>query len=310
MRGVPGMTKAKGSAVFRRIWSYIKTAFGMKAEGMMDPAVQIEQAVNEARKQDQQLREQAARVIAHRSEIQMKLDRAADTSVKAKQTATQALMQVQKAQQAGDAEALDKWTRTAQALAMELETTESLLEGLKTQYTTANEQAELAKQHVNANAMRLKELTAKRMELVGKLQQAKMQEQVNKTLEAINRPVESNAPSLESIEDKINKRMALASAKSEIEKNSLEGAQRELKDTMMEAGGMARLESLKAELGMATEPAAAEPVAAAAGVTTQGNGAEAPLMLDDGADEADAAKLAELAESVQEVPVEVEQREQ
>ena len=96
---------------------------------------------------------------------------------------------------------------------MKLESTETLVEGLKTQYSTATQQAELAKEQVNANALRLQELSAKRMELLGKLEQAKMQEQVNQTLEQLSKPMELNAgPTLKEIEDKINRRMAGASA--------------------------------------------------------------------------------------------------
>lgn len=290
--------------MFRRILNYLKTAFGMKAESMMDPAVQIEQAVNEARKQDQQLREQAARVIAHRSELQMKLDRAVDAAEKAKHGAGQALLKMQEATNAGDATAVDKWTRAAQALALDLETQERLVDGIKQQYGTAEEQADLAKKQVNANALRLKELTAKRMELVGKLEQAKMQESVNKALDAINRPVETDAPSLSSIEDKINKRMALASAKSELEKNSLEGTQRELQETLVETAGMARLDALKAEMGIAAAPSAPEATS-----SSSGNGGDTELLLDGGGD-SDAAQLQELADNVQEVPVEVERENQ
>jgi len=183
----------------------------------MKPEVQIEQAMSEARKQDLELRNQAARVIAHRTELQMKLDRAIDDAADARAQAGQALKMADGASTAGDAAEVDKWNRTAQALAMKLETSEQLVDGLKTQYATATEQAELAKEQVNANALRLQELSAKRMELLGKLEQARMQEQVNQTLEQLSKPMESTAgPTLGEIEDKINRRMANASARAEL----------------------------------------------------------------------------------------------
>ena len=63
----------------RRLWGYIKTLFRVKAEAAMDPEIEIEQAINEAKKRDQELRNQAAKVIAHRTQLEQKLESAADT---------------------------------------------------------------------------------------------------------------------------------------------------------------------------------------------------------------------------------------
>jgi phage shock protein A len=245
---------------FTRVWGYIKALVAGGVESRMRPEVQIEQAMAEARRQDLDLRNQAARVIAHRTELQMKLDRAIGDSAEARAQAGQALKNADSATTAGDAVEIDRWTRTAQALAMKLETTETLVEGLKTQYSTATDQAELAKEQVNANALRLQELSAKRMELLGKLEQAKMQEQVNQTLEQLSKPMEINAgPTLKEIEDKINRRMAGASARAELESSSIEGAQRDVERSLAQASAQVRLDKLREELGL---PAPAAPAPA------------------------------------------------
>jgi phage shock protein A len=247
---------------FSRTWGYIKALVTGGVESRMKPEIQIEQAMSEARKQDLELRNQAARVIAHRTELQMKLDRAIDDAADARAQAGQALKMADGAATAGDAAEVDKWNRTAQALAMKLETSEQLVDGLKTQYATATEQAELAKEQVNSNALRLQELSAKRMELLGKLEQAKMQEQVNQTLEQLSKPMESNAgPTLSEIEDKINRRMANASAHAELESASIEGAQRDVERSLAQASAQARLDKLREELGLPA-PAKAEAPAA------------------------------------------------
>jgi phage shock protein A len=251
---------------FSRTWGYIKALVTGGVEKRMKPEVQIEQAMSEARKQDLELRNQAARVIAHRTELQMKLDRAIDDAADARAQAGQALKMADGAVSAGDAAEVDKWNRTAQALAMKLETSEQLVDGLKTQYATATEQAELAKEQVNANALRLQELSAKRMELLGKLEQARMQEQVNQTLEQLSKPMETNAgPTLGEIEDKINRRMANASARAELESASIEGAQRDVERSLQQASAQARLDKLREELGLPA-PAAAKPAEAPAAV--------------------------------------------
>ena len=271
---------------FSRTWGYIKALVTGGVEKRMKPEVQIEQAMSEARKQDLELRNQAARVIAHRTELQMKLDRAIDDAADARAQAGQALKMADSASMAGDAAEVDKWSRTAQALAMKLETSEQLVDGLKTQYATATEQAELAKEQVNANALRLQELSAKRMELLGKLEQARMQEQVNQTLEQLWKPMESTAgPTLGEIEDKINRRMANASARAELESASIEGAQRDVERSLQQVSAQARLDKLRVELGLPA-PASATPAAAPAAVESASEQpAVAPAPAEEPADE-------------------------
>ena len=46
---------------FKRLWGYTKTLFRVKTEAAMDPEIEIEQAIHEAKKQDQDLRNQLER---------------------------------------------------------------------------------------------------------------------------------------------------------------------------------------------------------------------------------------------------------
>ncbi len=189
-----------------RIWNYLKTLFGMAAERAMDPAVEIEQAINEAKARNQQLRNQAAKVIAHRTQIEAKIEDAAKDVGEARETAKQALLKAEAARTAGDTAAQTKWTTAAQAIALKLQASESNLSGLKEQYEIAITQADSAKGAVTQNAMRLQELAAKRMQLVGQLEQARMQEAVNSAVESISASMETEAPSLDRVEEKIQRR--------------------------------------------------------------------------------------------------------
>ena len=161
--------------MFKRVWGYIKAFFRQTVEGAMDPEVEIEQAIQEARKQDQVLRNQAAKVIAHRTQLEAKIEKAADTVGEAREMAKKALLRGEDAKSQGDVDSLNKWNQAAQSLALKLQAGENNLNGLKDQYEMSVTQAEDAKRAVQGNAMRLQELAAKRMELVGQLQQAKMQ---------------------------------------------------------------------------------------------------------------------------------------
>jgi phage shock protein A len=234
----------------KRLWGYITTLFRKKTEDMMDPEIEIEQAINEARKRDQQLRNQAAQVVAHRTQLESQIERAADDAGEARELAKQALLKAQEATTAGDAEAADKWTRSAQALAMKLQAAENNLNSLKGQYETAQTQADDAKKAVQQNAMRMQELTARRMELLGSLQQAKMQEKVNEAMESLSATMDVDAPSLDRVEDKIEARKAQAMAKAELREATPEGAEAELREAVSLSQADAKLAELKAELGI------------------------------------------------------------
>jgi phage shock protein A len=234
----------------KRLWGYLVTLFKGTAERAMDPEVEIEQAISEARRQDQRLRNQAAQVIAHRTQLEAKIEDSADDVGEAREMAKQALLKADEAQKSNDTEAVGKWTRAAQSLAMKLQAAENNLSGFKEQYTVAVTQAEDAKKAVEQNAMRLQELAAKKMELVGKLQQAKMQEAVNKTVESISASMETEAPSLDRVEDKITERLANAQAKAELHEATPEGAESELREAISVTQADAKLDELRKELGL------------------------------------------------------------
>jgi phage shock protein A len=235
---------------FKRLWGYITTLFRTSAEKAMNPEVEIEQAINEARKRDQDLRNQAAKVVAHRTQIESKMEKAADDVGEAREMAKQAILRAEDAKSAGNAEDVEKWTHTAQALAMKLQAAENNLSTLKTQYETAAVQADKAKDAVQANAMRVQELAAKRMELLGSLEAAKMQESVNKAVDTMSNTMDYDAPSLEKVEEKIEARKAQAMAKAELHEATPAGAEAELKEAINMVQADAKLEELKAELGL------------------------------------------------------------
>ncbi len=236
--------------MFKRIIGYIRTWFRSKAEAAMDPEIEIEQAIDEARKQDQALRSQAAKVIAHRTKLEDRIERSADDVAEAREMAKQALLRAEKSKGEGDVDGVTKWTNSASSLAMKLQAAENNLSSLKEQYEIALDQAENAKRAVEQNANRVQELAAKRMELLGRIEQAKMQEAVNGAMESLNATVERDAPSLSRIEDKIGDRLANAKANAELRSATPEGAEAELREAVSLAQADDKLAELRAELGL------------------------------------------------------------
>jgi len=237
--------------MLKRVWGYLSALFRTRAEGMMDPEVEIEQAITEARKQDQALRNQAAKIIAHREKLEGRIEKSASEVGEAREMAKQALLRAERAKTEGDAAGVEKWTNTASSLAMKLQASENNLTSLREQYEIAMAQAGEANNAVQANAMRVQELAAKRMELMGQIQQAKMQEEVNKAVESMSGTLETNAPSLERVEDKIQSRLAEAKAHAEVAQATPAGAEAELREAVSLAQADDKLSELRAELGLA-----------------------------------------------------------
>jgi len=224
--------------VIKRVIGYLKTLFRVKAEAAMDPEIEIEQAIEEARKQDRQLRNQAAKVIAHREQLERKIEKSADQVGEAREMAKQALLRAERAKAEEDSAGLEKWTNTASSLAMKLQASESNLESLKGQYEIAVAQADEANNAVQGNAMRVQ------------IQQAKMQEEVNKAVEAMSGALETESPSLERVENKIEERLATAKANAEVAQSTPEGAEAELREAVSLARADDKLAELRAELGL------------------------------------------------------------
>ncbi len=236
--------------MFSRIWAYLKALFTTTAEKAMDPKIEIEAAINTAKQKNQELRNQAAKVIAHRSQLESQIDKAADSAGEAREMAKQAIMKADEASKKGDPAGVEKWTLVAQSIAMKLQASENNLVSLKEQFTIATAQAEKAKDAVQQNAMKLQELSAKRMELLGQLEQAKMQEVVNDAVSSMSSSISDEGPSLDQVERKIEQRKAEAMARAELHEATPEGAESELREAINVAQADARLEELRAELGL------------------------------------------------------------
>ncbi len=254
--------------MFKKWIAYIKSWFKSSSDKMMDPEIEIQMAIDQAKKKNQELRNQAANIVAHRTQLEAKIEKAADQVGETREMAKQAILKAEEAKAAGDTAGVAKWTGIAQGQASKLQAAEANLTSLKSQYQTAITQADAAKQAVQANAVKLQELSARQMELLGALEQAKMQESVNEAVQSMSATLDDGLPTLESVEEKIEKRKSQAMAKAEIFEATPEGGEAELRQAMNEAQADAKLEELKAELGLSTpeEAPAAEETGEATGL--------------------------------------------
>ncbi len=234
---------------FVKFWKYLMASFSSKIDEHADPKVQIQQAIEEAQRQHQALSQQAAAVIGNQRQLEMKLNRQLGDVEKLQASARQALVLADEARGKGDDAKATQFEQAAQSFATQLVTAEQGIEDLKTLHDQALQAAGQAKQAVERNAMVLQQKLAERTKLLSQLEQAKMQEQVSKSLNQMSElAAPGNTPSLDEVRDKIEKRYTTALGSAELAQNSVQGRMMEVQMSTTELAGQSRLEQIRASM--------------------------------------------------------------
>ena len=214
-----------------------------------DPKVQIEQAISDAKRQHQELSQQAAAVIGNQRQLEMQLNRRLNEVEKLQSNTKQALELSDKARNEGDERKAIEYENAAEAFAAQLVTAEQSVEETKHMHDQALKQADQAKQAVERNNMQLQEKVQQRSKLLSQLEQAKMQEKVSESLNSMNNLTNDSSPSLDSVRDKIEQRYSRALGQAELAENSVQNRMHEVKQAGIQMAGHSRLEQIRAEMG-------------------------------------------------------------
>ncbi len=244
---------------------YLTTAASVEIDKRANPEIQLRQAIEAVQQQHAALSQQAAAVIGNQRQLEMKLNRQVGEVEKLQASARQAIVLADEARAKGDDAKAQQFEQAAQSFASQLVTTEQQLEDLKTLHAGAVQASEQAKVAVNRNAQVLQSTIAQRDKLLSQLEQAKMQEQTAKALQQLDGMVAStNAPTLDDVRDKIERRYAAALGSTELAQNSVGARMAEVQASTAELAGASRLEQIRASLGAAAQPQAALTEGAAA----------------------------------------------
>ncbi|MGV0326103.1 PspA/IM30 family protein [Corynebacterium confusum] len=233
---------------FSKLWKYLMALFDSKIEENADPKVQIEQAIEDAQRQHQELSQQAAAVIGNQRQLEMQLNRRLGEIEKLQGNTKQALQLADKARADGDETKAVEYENAAEAFAAQLVTAEQSVEDTKKLHDQALQQADQAKKAVERNAMALREKVAERSKLLSQLEQAKMQEKVSESLSSMNELSNGSTPSLDAVRDKIERRYSKALGQAELAENSVESRIQEVQQAGVQLAGHSRLEQIRAEM--------------------------------------------------------------
>jgi phage shock protein A len=258
--------------VLRRRWRYYTAKTQSRFEESADPKVQLEQAISDAQEQHRRLVEQAANVVANQKQHELQLNRAMEELEKVNRSTRQALMMAQDAEKAGDVEKAREYNQTAEAFANRLIATENQVNDLKTLSLQSAQAADQARAAVQQNSLALQQKLAERQKLMSQLDQAKMQEQLNRAMSSLNEAVGQEGPSLDQVRAKIEARYARAIGTSELSGQTVEARMLEVQQAAMGTEAKNRLEAMRAELGIGASAELSGP----ASTGELGSGAPAP----------------------------------
>ncbi|MDQ4091447.1 MAG: PspA/IM30 family protein [Actinomycetota bacterium] len=247
-----------------RAWRYLTAALTGKFNEVADPKVQLEQAIAEAQDQHRRLIEQAANVVANQKQTEMRLNRAMEELGKLNASARQAVQMADDAAKRGDTSKAVDYTSAAEAYANRLIATEKEVEDLKQLLLQSTQAANQAKAAVQQNSSVMQRKLAEKQKLMGQLDQAKMQEQMNRAMASLSETVGQDVPTFDEVRNKIESRYAKALGASEIAGESVEVRMLEVEQAAMNTEATARLDAIRAQLGIAGDSADAPAVSDAA----------------------------------------------
>ena len=239
----------------KRWWRYLGAKLGMKLEESADPKVQLEQAIRRGPASSTASSPSRPRTSSRtRSRRSSSSIAPSGEYEKANASARQALLLSDQETRAGNADKAGSFGSAAEAFANKIINLEKQIDDLKKTLLDATTASEKAKQAVAQNSSALQKKLAEREKLLSQLDQAKMQEQMNKAMTQLSETVGDEVPTFEEVRNKIEKRLAKAQASTELTGTGVESQMLEVEQAQASAEAQARLSELRTELGLSTPP--------------------------------------------------------
>jgi phage shock protein A len=246
----------------KRMWKYLTAAVTGKFDEVADPKIQLEQALQEAQEQHRRLTEQAANVIANQKQTEMRLSRSMEELEKLNGQTRQALVMTEDANRRGDAAKAAEYNQAAEGFANRLISVEKQVDDLKAMSLQTTQAANQAKSAVAQNSAALQKKLAERQKLLSQLDQAKMQEQMNKAMATLSETVGQDVPTFDEVRAKIETRYARALGVSEMQGQTVEARMLEVEQAAINSEAQARLAEMRTQMGIGPGETPAAPVAA------------------------------------------------
>ncbi|MCF4007699.1 PspA/IM30 family protein [Corynebacterium uropygiale] len=234
---------------FRKGWKYLTSSLDAKIEENADPQIQINQAVEAAKKQHQQVSEQAATLIGQQRQLEMKLNRLLEDQERIQSQARQALTLADKARSSGEETTATEYEQAAEVLAAQLVSVEQQIDDTRTMHQNAQAAAEQAKNQQKESEARLQQQLSELEQLRSQAVQADMQQKATEALDSTRQfRADDSTPTLDSVRDKIERRYANALGAQELVRDNLSENIANVEAIEKDMRASARLDQIRAEL--------------------------------------------------------------
>ncbi|WIM67577.1 PspA/IM30 family protein [Corynebacterium breve] len=274
---------------FGKGWKYLMASFDQKIDENADPKVQIQQAVNAAKEQHQQITRQAANVIGNKKQLEMQMDRLQKSQEDHQNKARTAIQAADEAAAAGDTAKAAQFNNTAEVFSSQLVAIEQELENTKSMYQQAAEAADQAQRQQQESEARLKGQLAEVDKLLSQADQASMQQKTTEAMDTIGQfQTDDSVPTLDGIRDKIERRYADALGQQELLGNTVSDRMAEITTAGTDMKASAKLDEIRASMRGTGELTAGE----SADQDSDADLEEVDAVVDE-ADTADAADAAD-----------------
>lgn len=223
--------------MLRRLISNLRSWLGSSSEPDWAPQPDVEAAIDEARLQDQRLRNEAAKVIAEKIVLDSRIKELAVTVGESRSLARESLARSDEARSTGDEGAASRWAELALLHAGSLRTSEDDLASLRSRYGETWNRAEEAKNAIQENAAGLGDLSGGR---------APSSEIIDSLVSAFSTSIADETPSPDSLERLIDRHEGEGSSRADL--GELEPGRHERREAVDMTDTDARLDALRAEL--------------------------------------------------------------
>ena len=239
------------TSLIARGWRYFGALLGSALDQLADPRLQVQMAVEGAKRQHQLLTEQAAAVLGNERELDIKVGRAMAEVERIRTATGRALMLADRASRDGDESAARGHDQTAALFAVQLAGAESAARELADARDRSARAAAAARRAVDHSAHLLHARMTEGARLTTEIEAARMQEHVADTLTALDEMAPGRSiPTLEQIRTRVDRRVSIAAARSELAGSGTGARMLEIERAGLEETGRQKLLEIRQALGL------------------------------------------------------------
>lgn len=235
---------------FSKGWKHLMASLDHKIDENADPKVQIEQAVEAAKKRHRDITQQASEVIGNKKQLEMRLNRLLESQKEYQSQAKRAVELADKATAEGDSQKADEYNQAAEVVTSRLVSVEEEIESVKGQYKAADQAAQQAERQQQESEARLKEQLGEVNQLRAQADQAAMQEKTSEAMDSLQQvKPNDDVPTLDSVREKIEQRYSNALGAQELAKDNSADRMQEISAAGRDMKAESRLQEIRASMG-------------------------------------------------------------